>query len=130
MAMKNFSAFNTLSSTGAAAHLTRGVTVSGTNTYYSQKASGSDILSYAVQWTGTPTGVFTLWGSDKKEPDESNDNDWYPITPTQAPTNPAGSASSSSGRAVDFNCPWKRIKYVNASGTGLLTGDISVGEQF
>lgn len=127
---KNFSLFNTLTSTGAAAHYTRGVAVSSTNTYYSQKISGSAYLSLQLSWTGTPTGVFTVWGSDKLEPNEANDTDWYAITPTQAPTNPAGAAASTSGRVNEFNCLWKRVKYVNASGTGTLSGDASVGEQF
>lgn len=127
---KNFSLFNTLSSTGAAAHLTRGVAVSSTNTYYSQKISGSAYLSIQLSWTGTPTGTFTVWGSDKLEPNEANDSDWFAITPTQAPGNPAGSASSTTGRVNEFNSLWKRVKYVNASGSGTLTGDASVGEQF
>jgi len=126
---KNFSLFNTLSSTGAAAHYTRGVAVSSTNTYYSSKISGSLYLSLQLAWTGTPTGTFTVQGSDKAEPNEANDTDWYSITPTGAPTNPAGSASSTSGRVNEFNCLWKRVKYVNSSGSGTLTGDATVGEQ-
>jgi hypothetical protein len=127
--MKNFSLFNTIG-TGAAAGMSRGVAVSGTSTYYSQMISGADICSFTMYWTGTPTGAFTLQGSDKDRPDETNDNDWFTITPTKAPTAPAGSASSSNGTVVDTNCKFKRIKYVNASGSGVLSGDISVGEQF
>lgn len=126
---KNFSLFNALTSTGAAAHYTRGVAVSSTNTYYSSKISGSAYLSLQLAWTGTPTGTFTVQGSDKVAPVESTDTDWFTITPTQAPANPAGSATATSGRVNEFNCLWKRVKYVNASGTGTLTGDASVGEQ-
>lgn len=124
--MKNFSLFNTKSDNDP---MTRGVAVSSTNTYYSGKISGSVELSLQLSWTGTPTGTFTVQGSDKAEPDVTTDTDWYTITPTTAPSNPAGSASSTFGRVNDFNCKWKRVKYVNASGSGVLSGDASVGEQ-
>ncbi len=126
---KNHELFLTLSSTGAAAHLTSGVAVSATNTYYSAKISGSNYLSLQLAWTGTPTGTFTVQGSDKEIPNEASDTDWYSITPTQAPSNPAGSAAATSGRVNEFNSRWKRIKYVNASGSGTLTGYAAVGEQ-
>ena len=124
--MKNFSLFITKNDNDPA---TRGVAVSGTDTYYSKKCSGAVELSLQLEWTGDPTGAFTIQGSDKAEPDETTDTDWYTIAATQDPTDPAGSASSTSGRVNDFNCRWKRVKYVNASGSGTLSGDASVGEQ-
>lgn len=126
--MKNFSLFNTTSATDANAPMTRGVAVSSTNTYYSAKASGSWELSFQLSWTGTPTGAITVWGSDKDQPDESSDADWFAITASPAPANPAGGASSTHGEVNDVNCKWKRLKYVNASGSGTLSGDCSVGQ--
>jgi hypothetical protein len=128
--MKNHALFVTQSATDANAPATRGVAVSSTNTYYSKKVSGSNYLSGQMAWTGTPTGTFTVWGSDKAEPNEATDADWFSITPTQAPANPAGAAAGTSFRVNEFNCKWKRVKYVNASGSGVLSGDASVGEQF
>ena len=127
--MKNFSLFVTKSASDANAPLTRGVAVSSTNTYYSKMASGAVYLSLQLAWTGTPTGAFTIQGSDKDQPDETSDTDWFTITATQVPADPAGSASGTTGRVNQFNCKWKRVKYVNASGSGVLSGDASVGEQ-
>lgn len=127
--MKNFSLFETRNPADANAPRTRGVAVTSTDTYYSGKASGSVELSFQLSWTGNPTGAFTVQGSDKDQPDESSDTGWFTITPTQVPDNPAGSAAATSGRVNDFNCKWKRLKYVNASGDGVLSGDCSVGEQ-
>jgi hypothetical protein len=127
--MKNFSLFNTSDPADSAAPLARGVAVSSTNTYYSKKASGSMELSLQMEWTGTPTGAITIQGSNRAEPDETTDDDWFTITPTTAPASPAGSASATFGEVNDVNCKWKRVKYVNASGSGTLSGDAAVGEQ-
>lgn len=123
--MKNFSLFNTKSGN---APMTRGVAVSSTNTYYSAKISESWELSFTLSWTGTPTGVLTVWGSDVDQPNEANDADWFSITASPAPANPAGGAASTHGAVNDVNCKWKRVKYVNASGSGVLSGDASRGE--
>lgn len=125
--MKAHSLFVTKSSTDSAAPQTEGVAVSSTNTYYSQLISGSRVCSIAVQWTGDPTGTLTLWGSNKNEPILSSDADWYQIT--DALTDPAGTASATHENFVDKNSKWKRLKYVNASGSGTLTGQVGVGEQ-
>lgn len=123
--MKAHSLFVTLAGN---APQTEGVAVSSTSTYYSKKISGSNTCSITLQWTGTPTGAFTLWGSNKNEPNEASDADWYSITDSLA--NPAGSASSTQEDYVDKNCKWKRVKYVNASGSGVLYGQVGVGEQW
>lgn len=97
-----------------------GVAVSGTDTYYSKMwgGFGSDEYDLHVEWTGTPTGTLTLQVSDKPNPDETDDGDW--VTTTEAAmTNPAGSASAF--RVADDVSPGKkRLKYVNASGSGVL----------
>lgn len=124
--MKNHSLFVTQADNAPA---TRGVAVSSTDTYYSKKISGSLYLSFSLDWTGTPTGAFTVQGSNKAEPDEATDDDWYTITADTDPTDPAGSASSTAGVVKEHNSKWKRIKYVNASGSGILSGDASVGQQ-
>jgi hypothetical protein len=63
--------------------------------------------------------------SDKPNPDQTNDNDWVQDTGF-APTNPAGSAGKMRDDTGNAKAYRKRIKYVNASGTGLLTGFVTV----
>lgn len=121
------SIYNTRSATDPGAPATQGVSVSSTNTYYSEMWTGedSDGASLSLFWTGTPTGTFTLWGSDKLNPDQTNDNDWVQDA-SFAPTNPAGSASKFGDQTGNYKAYRKRIKYVNASGTGVLTGFVTV----
>lgn len=101
-----------------------GVTVSSTNTYYSAVFSAPYCLGFSIsmEWTGTPTGTFTLWFSNKDNPILTTDADWNQDT-TFAPTNPAGAAGSMGDGGVGNAQAGKwRVKYVNASGTGVLTG--------
>lgn len=109
--------------TGAWADKSDGVAVSGTNTYYSKPFGGahSDGQSIHLEWSGTPTGTFTLWASDKPNPSETDDTDWVQDT-TFSPTNPAGSASKMMDTTSNMKANLKRIKYVNASGSGTLKG--------
>lgn len=104
-----------------------GVAVSSTNTYYSKMWSGGDSVSYSLQvmWTGTPTGTFTLQVSNKPNPIESTDADW--VTSTEVTVvNPAGSASQFLVSTVNSPHMKKRLKYVNASGSGTITGFVTV----
>ena len=103
-----------------------GKAVSSTNTYYSKMFGGFGASKYDLQvfWTGTPTGTFTLQVSDKPNPDESSDADWTTTTETTV-VNPAGSASNF--RVASITSPGhKRLKYVNASGSGTLTAYVIV----
>lgn len=104
-----------------------GVAVSGTTTYYSKAwgAAGSTGQAMQLEWTGTPTGTFTLWWSSKPNPSMTDDADWIQDTDF-APVNPAGSASSFGDNAAIMNANLKRIKYVNASGSGTLKGWVTV----
>lgn len=128
--MKNHELFVTKSVTDPGAYPGVGVAVSSTNTYYSALISGADGVMTAlhIAWTGTPTGTFTLWGSDKATPSLADDTDWYSIT-SGVPTNPAGAAGKSGSKLVDEPARWKRVKYVNASGSGTLTGRATVAKQ-
>lgn len=119
--------FVTASGTDSAAPVSEGVAVSGTNTYYSKVFGGahSDGQSLQLEWTGTPTGTFTLWMSDKPNPDETDDDDWIQDTDF-TPTNPAGSAGKMGDPAGNMKSNLKRIRYVNASGSGTLKGWVTV----
>ena len=118
----SYSIYNT-ADTGAAGRQYEGVAVSSTDTYYSEPISGKHADGYGLmlQWTGDPTGTFTLWMSDKPNPIRTSDADWVQDT-SFAPTNPAGSASKMRDDAFNAKATWKRVKYVNASGSGTLFG--------
>lgn len=101
---------------------TQGVAVSGTTTYYSDPTDVARILnpSYHLEWSGTPTGTFTVWGSNKTDPNLTNDADWFSPALAIAIVQPAGTASKD---FVDLGgWPFRklRLKYVNASGTGTI----------
>jgi hypothetical protein len=99
------------------------VAVSSTNTYYSDAFAARDgrAVSFHLVWTGTPTGTFTLWYSNKPNADASSDSDWVQDT-TFSPTNPAGSASKGFYTVGNLCAERIRVKYVNASGSGTLIG--------
>lgn len=109
-----------------------GVAVFGTNTFYSGiwKATKSDGFGLHLEWTGTPTGTFTLWRASKsyqdgKGPNEANDNDWVQET-TFSPSNPAGAAGKMADEVSNGRNEFWRVKYVNASGTGTLFGWVTL----
>lgn len=129
--MVNFSLFVTRTADNCAV-ASDGVAMVGATVNYSQKwggrmvtpGSGGGNYSHSLEWTGTPTGVFSLWNSDKENPDETTDTDWTEDT-TYTPTNPAGSASKFQQDKVAKSALWKRIKYINTSGVGVLKGRVS-----
>lgn len=90
--------------------------MASTNTIYSQilEQSRMDNIGLEVNWTGTPTGTFSVMVSN-------SGINFYALTFNPTLTQPTGSAS---GIAVNLNqLPFKYVmlKYVNASGTGTLT---------
>lgn len=125
--MPTYKQFITQSGTDANAPSTNGVAVTGTNTYYSLMWGGEDSPGYDlhVEWTGTPTGTFTLQISDKPNPDETSDADWVASTEV-AMTNPAGSASKFRVATLTSPAYRKRLKYVNATGSGTLTAYVTI----
>lgn len=89
--------------------------MASTNTIYSsiQDLSNFDNEGLEVSWTGTPTGVISVYGS------ESGVN-FFALTFDPALDQPAGAAG---GYLINLNqFPWRyiMIKYVNASGSGTL----------
>lgn len=90
--------------------------MASTNTIYSQiiDLSKMDNAGLEVNWTGTPTGTFTV--------NVSNSGlNFYALTFNPVLTQPAGAAG---GYAISLNqYPFKylMLKYVNASGSGSLT---------
>lgn len=122
-----FSIFNTRNPADANGPTTVGVAVTGTPTVYSEVISGleSDGYGLTVTTTGTLTGTFTAWMTDLPFPGLANDNDWVQDT-TFVPVNPAGAAIKFRDDAANAKAYKKRLKYVNASGTGTLVGYVTV----
>jgi hypothetical protein len=113
--------YTTRSGSDSNAPATDGVAVSSTNTFYSDTWTGEDADGYSLSvfYTGTPTGTFTLWFTDKPLPDPANDNDWIQDA-TFTPVNPAGAAGKFGVPAGTQRGYRKRLKYVNASGSGSI----------
>lgn len=89
--------------------------MSSTNTIYSQilEVSRMDNIGLELAWSGTPTGTFTLYGSN-------SGINFYSLSIGVG--NPAGSASGELINLTQY--PWKYLylAYTNSSGTGALTG--------
>lgn len=131
----NYRLFTT-QDTGPQGYLTDGLAVTGANTYYSKPISclGSDGFGMTIRWTGTPTGTFTVWRTDRRDPDLATDTDW-----TQDPDfNGVGVGTLATGgiagiksfsNAIAKNWKW-RIKYVNTSGTGVVFVDASKNRNY
>lgn len=91
-------------------------TMSGTSTIYSQilDISRIDNQGLEVTWTGAPTGVLSVLVSN-------SGINFYALTFNPALGQPAGSAG---GYAINLNqLPFRYmlLRYVNASGSGVLT---------
>lgn len=106
----------------SAQSMTGDVTGAATNIQY------LDNVSIQLNFTGTPTGTFSIQGSlDHAESSPgvvTNAGNWIAIT---LPTSPA--ASGSAGNILidmqELSFPWVRIVYTHASGTGTLDAYIS-----
>lgn len=86
-----------------------------TATIYSQilEVSKMDNVGILYAWTSTATGTLSVISGDGTI--------WTALTFTTALTQPAGTAGNS---GININqYPWKylMLKYVNASGSGVLT---------
>jgi hypothetical protein len=119
--MLTYSLYQT-TGTGADPGVQNGVAASSTNTYYSATWDARGPFGLTVFTTGTLTGTWTLWGTDKINPSLADDADWVDMS-THAEfveTNPAGSTSKWQVSSTLIRKAKLRLKYVNASGTGTL----------
>lgn len=126
--MSQLSIFNTHApGSDGNAPTAEGVAVSSTTVYYSEIITGRDGVGIDIQlfWTGDPTGTVTAWTSDKTNPSVADDADWVQESAAFTAVNPAGSASK--GRELLAGSGLrKRLKYTNASGSGVLKGYANV----
>jgi hypothetical protein len=100
--------------------------MTGTNTILSQitNIKNFDDVYYEMQFTGTPTGVFTVQVSSSYDPITNPNAIFIPL-----PLSPVPVASGTSGQiAIDINLEgsqWIQLTYTNTSGTGILNAYIS-----
>lgn len=101
---------------------TEGVAVSGTTTFYGTPITIQRLhdSSFHLTWAGTPTGVWTVWVSNKASPGLSDDTDWVQLTLAVAINQPAGAAGKDFVDLAGLPSGFARMKYVNASGTGTV----------
>lgn len=120
------SIFNFRSATDPGAPTQPTTPVTGVQTVYSELIGGeaSDGYAMTIFTTGTLTGTFSLFVTDKMFPDLTNDNDWV-ADAAFVPVNPAGAAVKFRDDAGNAKGAFKRVKYVNASGTGTLQGFVT-----
>jgi hypothetical protein len=112
---------------GASQEGTNGVAVTNTGTTYSDITDVSSILnpSYHLEWSGTPTGTFTVWGSNKENPIAANDNDWFNPPLAVAISQPAGSASKDFVDLSGWPFRKMRLKYVASAGAGVINAFVA-----
>ena len=128
MLKSTYSLFRTRSTADSAAPSTHGVAASGTNTYYSDVWQAEDDFGLTVVTSGTLTGTWTLWCTDNINADPATDVDWVDSSaePEFIETNPAAGATKWRVNAVLLRAAKCRLKYVNASGTGVLAAYVAV----
>ncbi len=94
----------TTASNAVTPHYDDGLAVSAAGTYYGNAVSLQRAMGASVQllWDGTPTGAWTLWMTNKNQPNLANDNDWTqytdafvdPVTTTDLATLDLGTLTS------------------------------------
>lgn len=125
--MFSYSIFQTRA-TGSNVYETRnGVAASSTNTYYSDSWRGEQDWGLSVQTSGDLTGTWTLWATDKLHPSLADDTDWVDMSSHAefVETNPAGTATKWRVNSTTLRAGQFRLKYVNTSGTGTLTAQVT-----
>ena len=107
-------------------------TMTGTATITSARVlvGASKSVSFQNKWTGTPVGAFVWDGSNDEDPDNAPVQGWTQVTPDPAwlAGNPDGAADTAAfDWPGNFPLRWARQRYVNESGTGVLTSTAQVG---
>lgn len=87
-----------------------------------------DTVAYQWNFTGTPTGAFTVQVSLDYSQDQfgniTNAGNWNTITLTGSPA-AAGAAGTQAANLQTLGFPWIRTVYTKTSGTGSLNTFIS-----
>lgn len=119
----SYSLYNTTASGDSAAPRTEGVAVTASDPVRSSAWSANNrSWGLHVITTGTLTGTWTLWASDKRHPDESTDADWVDTSAHAdfVETNPAGAATNWRVNSTLIKATWLRLKFVQSGGSGTI----------
>lgn len=86
------------------------------------------MICYTIQWTGTPTGTFSVQNSGDYQvaPDGTtvlNAGTWN--TYTLSTTTSTGGAAGNGTIEVVTGAPWIRLVYTFSSGTGTLNAQVT-----
>lgn len=100
--------------------------MTGTSVITSQITNirGFDNEFYDIQFTGTPTGTFSVQVSSSYDPITNPNAIFIPLVLSPAPV----AAGSSGVIGIDINqegAQWIKLVYTNVSGTGVLNAYIS-----
>jgi hypothetical protein len=104
--------------------------MASTNTIYSERFSlkQGSLFSLHLEWTedsASLTGTFTIWESNKPDPDPDSVTDWVQNTDiTFTAVSGAGSEFINVGNAA---ARFYMVRYVNATGAGTLQCWINAG---
>ncbi len=85
--------------------------------------TGSSLLSLHLQWSGTPTGAFTLFQSNLPQPGLNKTKGWVPVPTSEVDftgKDPVGSASASFVNISAVSGCRYLLVYTHATGTGVL----------
>ena len=95
--------------------------------YSAPWAANNRSWGLTVVTSGTLTGTWTLWTSDKKHPVLTTDTDWVDTSAHAefVETNPAGAATKWRVNSTLIKATWLRLKYVTTSGTGSLFAHVT-----
>lgn len=78
-----------------------------------------DNINCQLNYTGTPTGTFTVQVSSDYDPNTATAGNWIPVDFGQV----IGAAGSGDQIILDMNqlpAPWMKVVYTSVSGTGTL----------
>lgn len=78
-----------------------------------------DNIGGTLTWSGTPTGTISVMVAN-------SDAIFYPLTFSPGITQPAGSASGLPISMTQIQFKYLMFKYVNASGTGAISGGLQL----
>jgi hypothetical protein len=131
--MANTLIYGTATGSEAVAVMGQAVT-GGANVYYSKvfQMKNGKPASMHVEMTGTPTGVFTLWYSNKLKPNmvqdlAAHDGDWVQDT-AFTPINPAAGTTKFFIPIGNVVAKHTRLKYVNSASTGNLAAWVETSD--
>lgn len=94
--------------------------VAAAGTQYTGKVhlTGMAFVSIQLFWTGTVAGTWSIWVSNKANPNEANDTDWTQLSLAASISQPAGAPGNDFVDLNELGAMWARGKHVRSGGAG------------